>query len=315
MSRRSPFANVAALLAPPALPRPRVVFYLGSHRPAWLADPRFRGVPLFVSRASLAGMRRMPRALTRWAADSGGFTELHLHGRWTVTPAAYVDELRRFRDEIGRLAWAAPQDWMCEPEIIAKTGKTVDEHQRRTVDNFLTLRALAPDVPIIPVLQGWSVVDYWRCQELYDRAGIDLRAEPLVGVGTVCRRQNTTQARLILRTLANDGLKLHGFGFKTQGLLECADDLASADSLAWSLAARREPPLPDHDEPGPGRRSGHQHCNNCPDYALAWRDALLARLRLPAREAETPRQRARPAPSPYATVAAALAPLAVKDAA
>jgi hypothetical protein len=290
-----------------------VVFYLGTHRPAWLADPRFRGVPLFVSRASLAGMRRLPRALTRWAADSGGFSELHLHGRWTITPAAYVDELRRYRDEIGRLAWAAPMDWMCEPEILAKTGKTVQQHQRNTVDNLLTLRALAPDLPVIPVLQGWSVVDYWRCQELYDKAGVDLAAEPLVGVGTVCRRQNTMQAGIILRTLAHDRLRLHGFGFKTLGLLDCADVLASADSLAWSFAARREPPLPGHDEPGPGRRAGHKHCNNCPEFALAWRENLLARLRLTA--PDVPTHHARPVRSPFAKVAALLAPVALKRAA
>ena len=310
MSVRSPFANVAAVLARIVIPRPPVVFYLGTHRPGWLVDPRFRGVPLFVSRASLAGMRRLPRALTRWAADSGGFTELHLHGRWTITPAAYVDELRRFRDEIGRLAWAAPMDWMCEPEILAKTGKTVDQHQRRTVDNLLALRALAPDLPIIPVLQGWSVVDYWRCEELYDKAGVDLRAEPIVGVGTVCRRQNTMQAGTILRTLAHDGLRLHGFGFKTQGLLACADVLASADSLAWSFAARREPPLPGHEQPGPGRRTGHKHCNNCAEFALAWREDLLARLHVTAPDALA--RPARPARSYFATVAELLAPPAFR---
>ena len=52
--------------------------------------------------------------------------------------------------------WAAPQDWMCEPAIIAKTGLAVVEHQRRTVTNFLELQALAPDLPFIPVLHGWA---------------------------------------------------------------------------------------------------------------------------------------------------------------
>jgi hypothetical protein len=43
---------------------------------------------------------------------------------------------------------------MCEPWITAKTGRTVAEHQRRTVDNLVRLRGLAPDLPIIPVVQG-----------------------------------------------------------------------------------------------------------------------------------------------------------------
>jgi O-acetyl-ADP-ribose deacetylase (regulator of RNase III) len=31
-----------------------------------------------------------------WALDSGGFTELSLHGRWKATPAAYVAAVRRY---------------------------------------------------------------------------------------------------------------------------------------------------------------------------------------------------------------------------
>lgn len=259
-------------------------FFLGAHHPAWLALPAFRDVPLFVSRRSLASRRKLPRAVGRWALDSGGFTELQLHGRWTISARDYAAEVRRFRDEIGGLVWAAPQDWMCEPVILhggkgfAGTGLSVDEHQRRTIDNFLELRALAPDLPWIPVLQGWAVASYWSCIELYDRAGVDLTAEPLVGVGSVCRRQSTISASVLLATLARHGLRLHGFGFKMTGLIASAHKLASADSLAWSYNARRRPPLPGHDAPGPGRPSGHKNCANCHEYALAWRDDLLARI-------------------------------------
>jgi hypothetical protein len=45
--------------------------------------------------------------------------------------------------------------------------------------------------------------------------------------------------------------------------------------MAWSDEARRAPPLPGHDEPGPGRRTGHINCANCAEYALAWRERLL----------------------------------------
>lgn len=255
--------------------RSPLTFYLGTHHPSWLGDQRFAAVPLFVSRSSLVGMRKLPRALGRWALDSGGFTQLQLHGQWTIAPATYAADVRRFRDEIGGLDWAAPMDWMCEPVMLARTGLTVAEHQRRTIENFLELRALAPDLPFVPVLQGWSLYDYWDCEELYERAGVDLRAEPIVGVGTVCRRQGTGKAETIMRTLAARGLRLHGFGFKTQGIRSCSDVLASADSLAWSAHARRREPLPGHDAPGPGRRKGHINCANCAEYALAWRAGLL----------------------------------------
>lgn len=246
-------------------------FYLGTHRPNWLADARFIDVPLFVSRRTLAPMRRLPRAVGAWALDSGGFTELSLHGRWTITAREYAADVRRFRDEIGGLQFAAPMDWMNEPVMIARTGLSVAEHQRRTVDNFVELRAIAPDLPIIPVLQGWTMGDYWACQEMYAAAGVDLAAEPLVGVGTVCRRQGTIRANMIMRDLAESGLRLHGFGFKTQGLLGVADALASADSLAWSLNARRNEPMEGH-------AHLHKKCANCADYALEWRVRLLDQL-------------------------------------
>ena len=61
------------------------LFYLGAHQPHWLWTARF---PLFVSHRQLARRRRTaPPRSCRWALDSGGFTELSLHGRW-VTPAA-----------------------------------------------------------------------------------------------------------------------------------------------------------------------------------------------------------------------------------
>ena len=139
----------------------RPLFLLGTHQPGWLRKAR---VPLFVSDRRLKAYKTLPVAAAPWAVDSGGFTELQPYGRWTVTPCEYVARLRRYRDEIGNVLWAAPQDWMCEPAIInggvfngqrfAGTHLSVPEHQRRTVANYIELRELAPDLPIIPVVQG-----------------------------------------------------------------------------------------------------------------------------------------------------------------
>lgn len=251
-------------------------FYLGTHHPAWLER---LDVPLFVSRRALADRKTLPRAIGRWALDSGGFTELQLHGRWTLPAAQYAAEVRRFGEEIGGLDWAAPQDWMSEPIVraggrvggatFAGTGLTVAEHQRRTTENLVELRALAPEVPWAPVLQGWTMGEYFDHLEQYDRAGVDLRAEPIVGVGSVCRRQSMIGAGLILSLLASEGLKLHGFGFKVTGLRASAQHLASADSLAWSFNARKNPKIAGHT---------HASCANCPEYAMQWRADLLASI-------------------------------------
>lgn len=252
-----------------ATPPPPVRFYLGTHQVNWLGDPRFARVPLFVSHRRLKGMKRLPRAQGPWALDSGGFTELSLHGRWTVTPRAYAAAIRRYRAEIGRLVWAAPQDWMCEDVIIAKTRRTRHEHLLRTVHNLLELRSIALDVRITPVLQGLDESDYLHCWEIYDRAGIDLRAEPTVGLGTICRRQGHLEAEQIVRRLAREGLRLHAFGAKITGLKRYHDALTSADSMAWSFNARKNPPLPG---------CTHVSCANCPLWALRWRERLLAQL-------------------------------------
>lgn len=209
----------------------------------------------------------MPRAVCDWALDSGGFSELSLYGEWRTGIEAFIAQVRRCRDGIGRLQWAAPMDWMCEPVMLERTRLTVAEHQRRTTENYLELRQRAPELPFIPVLQGWQPDDYQRHVDQYDRAGVDLAALPVVGLGTVCRRQHTREAEEIVRGLA--GLRLHGFGFKMTGLARAADSLVSADSLAWSYNARMNPPLP-------GCR--HKNCANCPRWALAWRTRLLAQI-------------------------------------
>jgi hypothetical protein len=222
---------------------------------------------LFVSHRRLARLNRLPAAATRWALDSGGFSELSLFGAWRTSPATYAAAIVRYRDEIGRIDWAAPQDWMCEPFIIAKTGRTIADHQRATVANLIELRARVGSI-VIPVLQGWQLSDYVACAELYRDAGIDLRGEPLVGLGSVCRRQGTSTIAGIVGELASYGFSLHGFGVKTRGLGLYAGQLTSADSMAWSYSARRRSALAG---------CSHRSCANCARWALHWREKVVRR--------------------------------------
>jgi hypothetical protein len=189
-------------------------------------------------------------------------------------------------------------DWMCEPWILKSvavaegviktepSGRLHSEvvndareltpleqngmlasHQRRTIQNYLELTRKAPDIRWLPVLQGWSIADYERHLQQWWNAGVDLEKLPLVGVGSICRRQATIVAEDLIRYLWSQGLKLHGFGFKSQGLRKVSSYLVSADSMAWSYAARRKPPLPGC--------KGHKNCANCLKYALWWRAGLL----------------------------------------
>jgi hypothetical protein len=264
-------------------------------------------VLLFVSDVRLRVYKTLPVAAAPWALDSGGFGELQHHGRWTVTPEEYVARVRRYRDEVGQLLWAAPQDSMCEPPIIyggqygpqrfVGTRQFIDpdnrmsheqlivEHLRRTVANYLRLVELDPTLPWRPVVQGWRTSHYLLCADFYEEAGVDLATVPLVGVGSVCRRQNTSEAGEILAALHDRGLqRLHGFGFKLQGLEQHRHLLASADSLAWSDTARKhhrraiKQGLPHGLMPGcaPGSHHRAKNCANCMPYARRWRTTALA---------------------------------------
>ena len=238
--------------------RHSVIFFLGTHRPNWLWKV---DVPLFVSRRTLSKVKTRGQALSPWALDSGGFTELSTYGQWTISAQQYANEIKELQ-EIGKMQWAAPQDWMCEPWIIEKTGLSVIEHQRRTVYNYQELKNL--ESPVIPVLQGWTLDDYKRCADLYLDAGIDLTTQTTVGLGSVCRRQATSEIGDLVKWGHESGYRLHGFGVKSAGIKKYGQYLASADSMAWSYTGRWNP------DPSCEKNT----CANCLHYALSWRDKI-----------------------------------------
>jgi hypothetical protein len=176
--------------------------------------------------------------------------------------------------EIRNLDWAAPQNWMCEPWIVERAGLSVWEHQERTVANFVALCALwrtwdskfvrvrQATCPFMPVLQGWTLADYWTCVDLYTQAGIRFADYPLVGLGSVC--QATGEIDTIVRSLGCV-LPLGAFGVKSSGLASYGRWLTSADSMAWSFAGCREP----------GRTASHSSESNCRRFALSWRDRAV----------------------------------------
>lgn len=234
-------------------------FYLGTHMPNWLARSV---VPLFVSHRRLCSLKTLPRAICSWMLDSGAFSEVAEHGCYLSTARDYVASAYRYYNEIGSCQGMAIRDWMCEPHVVKRTGLSVRQHQGLTVDSYKELLDLAPDLPWIPVLQGYEIDEYRQHLDDYNDAGFDLQRLPRVGVGSICRRQHTDEIAQIVTMFSLHGLKLHGFGVKVKGLDKYAEHLVSADSMAWSKQARHEAPLKGH--------SGHKNCANCRTYAELW---------------------------------------------
>lgn len=203
--------------------------------------------------------RKSDFAVNDWVMDSGAFTEISTHGDYRSTPEEYGDVVLRWRS-CGRLVAAVGQDYMCEPWILERTGKTIREHQLLTVDRYDALvRYIGGRAPIMPVLQGYEPAEYVRHVLDY---GARLAFGSWVGVGSVCKRNASPRAIedvLLAIYRARPDLRLHGFGIKLTSLTSdvVRSLLYSADSMAWSFAARRQ-----------GRNG------NSPDEAAAYVDRV-----------------------------------------
>jgi hypothetical protein len=245
-------------------------FYLGSHV---LNHINKSQVPMFISFRTLR-KRKRKRFDNKIAlcVDSGGFSELSLFGKWTITPEQYSKELLRLKNLGLNFNWCAIQDYMCEPHIIEKTGLTIKEHQKRTIENYLKMTSFKDGINYIPVIQGYELNDYLECVKMYKSYGIDLTEFETVGVGSVCRRQSSDEIYHIMKELYSLGLNLHGFGVKSSGLKKYGKYLVSADSLAWSFNARynKERCLICKNF-----QSKTKNCANCLNYALDWRKKIL----------------------------------------
>lgn len=215
-------------------------FFIGLHQPADAKN--FECAFISVNRLR---DRKGPFAVGDWIMDSGAFTEISTHGRYLTTPAEYAAEIRRWAKN-GNLLAAVAQDYMCEPWIVAKTGLSVAEHQRRTIQRYDELlmwldQPKRSDVYVMPVLQGYQPAEYVDHLRAY---GDRLAFGAWVGVGSVCKRNGDARAIedvLLAIHRERPDLKLHGFGLKTTALSSglVQELLHTADSMAWSYNARR----------------------------------------------------------------------------
>ena len=210
-----------------------MIFFTGLHHPS--DAKRFSNA--FISVNAIRN-RKSDFQVNDWIMDSGAFTEISTHGCYRAGVEEYLGQIERWR-HVGNMRAAVTQDWMCEPWIITKTGLSVAQHQRLTVDRYDSIQGRT-DCYIMPVLQGYTEYDYLDHLDMY---GDRLRNGMWVGVGSVCKRnRSVAEIEDILDSIkaTSDGLNLHGFGLKTTALQSSMvwDYLYSADSMAWSYAAR-----------------------------------------------------------------------------
>ncbi len=276
-------------------------FYAGASELGFLTMdvPVPAGIGFCLSHRRLQRRPRLspfPKARHPWMLDSGSFGYCNA-GEPLPSAESYVAAVRRYDAEIGGLDWAAQQDLMCEPWMLARTGRTVEENQRLNKANFWLLNdlwwraeerdyalrhgldpagvrfdGLRPDLnltPFRPTLQGWAPDDYRRDVEMWYRAGVNLEEVNVVGMGSVCRRAATKPVRALIEELSGF-LDLHGCGLKTDALRMYGPVLPTSDSHAWSEGTRHET------ERWPCRHGRVRWERNCPLHAIEWGARVLA---------------------------------------
>lgn len=217
------------------LDRAGVIFFTGMHHPSDAGK-----VPAACVSANRLKGRKSGFPVRRWILDSGAFTKIKTHGGYPEPVEEYARLIRRFAKN-GRLLAAVAQDYMCETIMLERTGLTVAEHQRLTIERYDALFSCdVGGVYIMPVLQGYQPEEYVSHLRQY---GKRLGWRAWVGVGSICKRNSNPDSILaVLSAIKKErpDLRLHAFGIKVTALLwqSIRDLLFSADSMAWSFAAR-----------------------------------------------------------------------------
>lgn len=211
-------------------------FYCGIPEPAWAS--RFE-----LSMISINRLRRRVGDfdVNSWMMDSGAFSEISRFKNYRSSPAVFATEARRW-SSLGRCVAVVTQDYMCEKFILDLCSRSVSDHQRMTVSRYDALSFYGVGAYLMPVLQGYSPAEYVDCVRLYGRR---LAFGSWVGVGSVCKRNSEVKkvvdVLLAIKSVRPD-LRLHGFGLKKTAVAspDVRALLYSSDSMAWSMAARRE---------------------------------------------------------------------------
>lgn len=213
-------------------------FFTGLHHPS---DAR-HVQPSFISVNSRLRDRKSDFEVGDWILDSGAFSTIKKYGGYPWPVEEYAAQIRRW-SSCGNLLAAVSQDYMCEAWMVERTGLSIAEHQRLTIERYDELvKCDVGGVYIMPVLQGFAPEDYVSHIEQY---GARLRFGSWVGVGSVCKRNGNIGAiEAVLGAIKNvrHDLRLHGFGLKETALSSgfIRDRLHTADSMAWSFRARME---------------------------------------------------------------------------
>jgi hypothetical protein len=169
--------------------------------------------------------------------DSGGFSFLNRFGDYPFGVDTFVDWYQMMMDANNKkISFISTPDYPCEEEIT-RTCKLKTNYERiiATVDKAVECYDKHPDVPWMPVIQGYEPSEYEMCLSLYRCKGIKPKK---FAVGSMCRRTNIKKIEYHIKNLIEYGLKeeIHIFGLCIRGMKSkyLFDNVDSCDSVAYT---------------------------------------------------------------------------------
>lgn len=161
--------------------------------------------------------------------DTGGFSFHVRHSDYPFSLGDYAKLARHLK-----ATWAATLDYPCEPKVNREVHATNLERIAKSVEWAKESFRSHPDVPWLPVIQGYTAAEYLACIDLYEEAGL---LRPYMAIGSLCARVRRDKTWEVLRVISRrlPTTRLHGFGISLTLLKDqrIRRALHSADSQAW----------------------------------------------------------------------------------
>ncbi len=186
-----------------------------------------------VSVNSAMGRRLDLRSKSQSWVDSGAFQIIKARGYFPFGDGLYASWVGAMGPK-----FFTQLDWPCEPAVLAKTGLSVEEHQRRSLQSANTLASSeVGDAVLVPTIQGWTVEQYLAAAENLEKIGL---WRSYMAIGSVCRRNQAAAVVAVITALRefSPNTRYHGFGVKSSPKI--LKLIWSCDSFAWRFAAWRE---------------------------------------------------------------------------
>ena len=182
----------------------------------------------------------IPDSTKRLFLDSGGYSFFTRWGEYPFSVEEYTTFANMVQDDYP-LTEVAILDYPCEPNTNRSLLQSNKERIDKTIQNTLECIDYDPNLPWVPVIQGYTLQEYLYCLEEYEKHNLPYDDFDLWAIGSLCARKKVGGLRTIITNISQRvNMPIHTFGMTITFLRDPQIFFAihSSDSGAWSYNGR-----------------------------------------------------------------------------